>query len=163
MDNFEAFYAIAKPIITHPKFIMQKNYRHHTTNLYEHCILVAYHSFVYAKNRNLDETSITRGALLHDFFLYDWRKDGKRIKKRGFKKHGFTHAKTAYKNASNHFNLNAMEKDIILKHMFPLNIKPPMYKESWIVSIIDNIVTFKEYFKTPNHDILDYLEEKDPS
>lgn len=160
MNDFYRFYTLAKPIITHPSFISQKSYRHHTTNLYEHCILVAYHSYVWAEKRNLDTKSIVRGALLHDFFLYDWRLDGERVKKRGFKKHGFVHAKIAYKNADELFDLNKKEKDIILKHMFPLNIKPPLYKESWIVNIVDNYITFKEYFKNPHHDILDYIKKR---
>lgn len=160
MTNFEAFYQIAKPILTHPEFLSQKAYRHHTTNLYDHSILVAYHSFIWAKKRGLDTKSITRGALLHDFFLYDWREDGKRVKKRGLKKHGFTHAKTALKNAETFFTLNKKEKDIILKHMFPLNLKPPRYRESWIVNIVDNYITFKEYFKNPDHDILAYIKKR---
>ncbi|MFP4286461.1 MAG: HD domain-containing protein [Candidatus Izemoplasmataceae bacterium] len=160
MNNFEAFFELAKPIITHPKFILQKNYRHHTTNLYDHCILVAFHSYKWAKRKNLDVKSIVRGALLHDFFLYDWRIQGKAIKKRGLKKHGFTHALTAYKNADALFGMNDLEKDIILKHMFPLNLKPPRYKESWIVNIVDNFITFKEYFKDPSHPILDYIKKR---
>ena len=39
--------------------------------------------------------------------------------------------------------------DIIIKHMFPLNIKPPKYIEGWIVTLVDKLVSL-EIFKTPN-------------
>ena len=32
-------------------------------------------------------------------------------------------------------------KDIIVKHMFPLNPTPPKYVESWIVTIADKMVS----------------------
>ena len=35
------------------------------------------------------------------------------------------------------FNLNEKERDIILKHMFPLTVKPPRFKESYIVMLAD--------------------------
>ena len=33
--------------------------------------------------------------------------------------------------------MNKTIENIILRHMFPLNITPPKCKESWIVSIMD--------------------------
>jgi uncharacterized protein len=160
-ENFELYCEIAKEIIFHSKFESQKNYFHHKTSLYEHAISVSYYSFLIAKKLKFDVRSVVRGALLHDFFLYDWRKEGRRIRKKLFKKHGFTHAKTAYQNAIEYFELNEKEKDIILKHMFPLNIKPPIYKESWLVNLVDNFVTFKEYFKAKkNFRLFRYIENK---
>ena len=37
-----------------------------------------------------------------------------------------------------------IEKDIIVKHMFPLNIKLPRYRESYIVTIADKICSSYE-------------------
>lgn len=83
--------------------------------------------------------SMIRGALLHDYFLYDWH-DGKR--ERWI--HGFTHPMKAYKNAKSEINLNRLERDIIIKHMFPLTILPPRYLESWIVTFADKYVSAVE-------------------
>ena len=58
--------------------------------------------------------------------------------------HGFTHPKTALKNASQVFELNDREKDIIIKHMFPLTPGLPRFKESWIVTISDKICSIME-------------------
>ena len=83
--------------------------------------------------------SLIIGALLHDYFLYDWHKErkGKHI-------HGFTHPAEALKNASEDFELNAVEADIIRKHMFPLNLKPPKYKESALVCLADKLSALEE-------------------
>ena len=68
-----------------------------------------------------------------------------KIKKSLFKKHGFVHAKEAKINASKFFPdmINKRIENGILRHMFPLNIIPPRYIESWIVTISDKIVSFE--------------------
>ena len=160
MNKYDAFIEIAEEILTHPKFIEQRDFHHHTSNLFEHAVHVAYTAYRVAKKLRLDVKSVVRGALLHDFFLYDWHIEGKRVRKRGFKKHGFTHAKIAYENADTYFDLNRKERDIILKHMFPLNFKPPRYKESWVVNMVDSYVTFKEYFKKHPNELYTYIINK---
>lgn len=108
--------------------------QHGKTSCYQHCINVSYYSYKLAKKLNLDAKSVARAALLHDLFLYDWHKAEKQPL---FKKHGFTHPKKALLNANKYFLLNEKEKDIILKHMWPLTLVPPKYKESYIVVLID--------------------------
>ena len=53
--------------------------------------------------------------------------------------HGFTHADAAAKNAWKYFPefMNEKIDSCIRTHMFPLNIKPPKYKEGWIVQYVD--------------------------
>ena len=128
--------------------LKQKNYiQHGNVSVYEHCLRVAYLSIeiVTKFNLNVNIRSLIRGALLHDYFLYDWH-----IKDKSHRLHGFTHPKTAYKNASKEFYLNDIEKDIIIKHMFPLVIFPPKYLESHIVTIADKISALKETFVDSN-------------
>ena len=48
-----------------------------------------------------------------------------------------THPKAALRNACMHFTLTDKEKDIILKHMFPLTITPPSYKETVVIILVD--------------------------
>ncbi len=144
--DFAAFFRLARPVLEHPLFESQRAYIHHdTTSVYDHAIIVAYMSFWLAKKLTIEADTVVKGALLHDFFLYDWHIEGRKSKKRGLKKHGFTHAKVAYANAVTHFEIGPIEKDIIIKHMFPLNLKPPTYVESWLVYMIDNFVTFTDY------------------
>ena len=42
------------------------------------------------------------------------------------------------------FELNEIEQDIILKHMWPLTVKLPKYKESYIITLADKYATYLE-------------------
>ncbi len=117
-----------------------RNYiQHGDVNCLDHCINVSYRSYLICIRLGLDYKSAARGGLLHDFFLYDWHLTKP---KKGL--HGFTHPKTALENADKRFRLNAKEKDIILKHMWPLTISLPRYKETVVVLMVDNYCTMQE-------------------
>ena len=92
-------------------------------------------------NFKIDYDSLIRGALLHDYFLYDWHKNT------GIKLHGFTHPKKALINARKDFQLTSREENIILRHMFPLTVIPPLFLESWIVCTADKLCAIKETFR----------------
>lgn len=133
-DN-EDFIYILKDLIANPTVKQMKNYRqHYETNCFEHCIIASYYCYIICKKLNLDYISCSRAAMLHDLFLYDWRK--RQNNRKGL--HAFTHPKTAYKNASKLFTLNNKEADIILKHMWPVTFFSfPKYKESFILTLVD--------------------------
>ena len=142
MNNKEKLEEIIAFLSENTRFDETKNFiQHGNTSVYTHVISVAKKSIEIAEKYNLDVDmdSMIRGALLHDYFLYDWH-DGKR--ERWI--HGFTHPMKAYKNAKGEINLNRLEKDIIIKHMFPLTILPPRYLESWIVTFADKYVSAVE-------------------
>jgi uncharacterized protein len=44
-----------------------------------------------------------------------------------------------------HFELNDIEKDIIVKHMWPLTFIPPKYQESLVVTFADKYVSSREF------------------
>jgi uncharacterized protein len=54
------------------------------------------------------------------------------------------HAGIALENAQMYFDLNEMEKDIILTHMWPLSKTIYHYRESLLVSMVDKIVSSKD-------------------
>lgn len=131
----ELFVACAREVLSFPQVRKMGHYIHHgTTTCLEHSIAVAYYSYMLSKQLGLrcPDKSLIRGALLHDFFLYDWRErsSARRL-------HGMTHPKTALHNAQLFFKLNEVERDIIVKHMWPLTIKLPRYNVALLVSIID--------------------------
>lgn len=164
-DNaYSDFYAIGKEILTHPVYQRLKSYIHHgETSVFAHSVIVAYLAHRLSDRLSLDTNSVVRGALLHDFFLYDWHEEGKRVRKPLLKKHGFKHASYAMENATFYFTLNSIEKDIISKHMFPLNMKPPVHLESWVVNLVDDYVTFFETFKNMKDDfrsLLQYVNDR---
>jgi len=122
----------------------EKQYIHHRNiSCYEHSIGVAYMSICIALRLHLkvNMKSLIRGALLHDYFLYDWHEPDE-----SHELHGFIHAGRALKNAERDFELNDIERDIISKHMFPLNPQPPKYVESVVVTVADKICATRELF-----------------
>lgn len=131
-----------KDLIKQGRFKECKNFlQHGDVSVLSHSINVARISLNIATKFKIkiDADSLVRGALLHDYFLYDWH-DGnpkRRI-------HGFTHPTTALNNAKEDYDINDIEADIIKKHMFPLTIIPPKYKESWIVTIADKVSAVSE-------------------
>ena len=116
--------------------------QHGSVTCFDHSLSVSYYSFVVCKLLHLDYRSAARGGMLHDLFLYDWHKS-----KLIGGKHGFTHPYTALNNAQKNFLLNRMEKDIIVKHMWPLTILLPRYKEAYVVSFVDKYVALREIGK----------------
>lgn len=130
------FFSIIDDIISNDTVKQMKNYRQHcNTSCYKHCMQVAYFTYIACKKLKLDYISATRAAMLHDLFLYDWRKKYRNIELPGL--HAFVHPQIALKNASEIFDLNVIEKDVILKHMWPVTISFPRYRESYIVTVMD--------------------------
>ena len=142
-DEFEI---LVKDILDHSEFQKIKKIDHHGNGLYEHSVSVAYHAYRVARILGCDCESVARGALLHDFFIESWH--GKIKTSTGIQRikdmHGFSHPKTALINAKKCFYINKRQEDMIVKHMFPLTPTPPIYLESWIVTVVDKIVATRE-------------------
>lgn len=115
--------------------------QHGTYSVYDHSLYVTSMCLRISKKFRIkvNERSLVRGALLHDYFLYDWHEPTKanRI-------HGFTHPGIALSNAEKIFKLSAIEKNMIKRHMFPLTPIPPRYKESVILCVADKVCATKE-------------------
>ena len=121
-----------------------KNYvQHGRISTYEHCESVT--DLSYKINRNLhlkaNEDTLLKGAMLHDFYLYDWHNydDG------SHKLHGFSHPKTASVNAKKYFGVSREVEHVISSHMWPLTFRNfPKSREAWIVCIADKCVAIRE-------------------
>lgn len=132
---------------------MSEYVQHGDTSCLLHTAAVAYYSVWLAKKLGIrcNKSDLIRGALLHDYFLYDWH-DG--TKGRGI--HGFTHPSAALRNADKDFMLSVVERDIIKKHMFPLTLIPPACRESWIVCGVDKACSIYETFTRGTYPALRY-------
>lgn len=145
IDNKVEFFNIISDIISDETVQKMKNYRQHcNTSCYEHCLHVAYYSYMIAKKLGLDYHSTARAAMLHDLFLYDWRKKCRDVELPGL--HAFVHPKIALRNSLKIFCLNKKEQDIILKHMWPVTLCPPRYIESYIVTLMDKYSALRESY-----------------
>ncbi len=117
-----------------PSVRQMASINHHNNSTLAHSITVAQVSFYLARLFRLDAISTARGALLHDFFLYDWQDCS-------HQRHRTLHPGTALGNAVQRFTLNPVEKDIILTHMWPVARPFYSFRESFLVSSVDKIVS----------------------
>ena len=121
---------------------MKKYIQHGKISTYQHCKSVAGLSYRIDKRLHLhsDKKTLLKGAMLHDFYLYDWH----HFDDQG-KLHGYHHADKALENARKYFDLNKNEEHIIWCHMWPLNLtRVPRTREAWIVCLADKVVSCKE-------------------
>ncbi len=125
---------IVSELLKNEKVLEMKQYRqHHNISCFDHCLFVSYNTYLICKKHKLDYISAARAGLLHDLFLYDWRK--RENGRKGL--HAFTHPKEALKQALTITQLNDKEQDIIKNHMWPVTPKFPKYKETYIITLVD--------------------------
>lgn len=147
MKNNPEFQKAVSSILDSSNLQLTKTFTQHgNVSVFAHCMAVAAYSEKLAKKLGIehDTESLVRGAMLHDFFLYDWHETSNI----GDGLHGFAHPYTASKNALKEFNLSPRELDIIRKHMWPLTLtKIPRYRESWLVCAVDKYCSVLETFR----------------
>ena len=145
---------LAFPTLAAARVSLMAGYvQHGQTTTLEHVAAVAYLSLALVRRLGLhcDERALVRGALLHDYYLYDWHDHNAAPDNR----HGFTHPRHALRNAEKDFpDLTDLERDIIAHHMFPLVPSPPRHKEALVVSLVDKICSTVEVFaRQPWHKV----------
>lgn len=139
-ENRAAFAACVAPLLRQPEVQELRRFHQHTaaTTRYDHCLTVAYFSFVVCRRLGLDYRAAARGGMLHDLYLDSWPgSDG------GALSRWRTHPAAALGNARA-FGLSDKEADIILKHMWPVTLTPPRYRESFVVSCADKAAAVLE-------------------
>ena len=144
-----------RDILVTESFQSEVNYiQHGDIDCYEHSLAVTYMCVLLAKKFRLkvDLRSVVRGALLHDYFLYDWHDD-----EDWHRLHGYHHARTALITACRDFPMNRTEKQIIFRHMFPLNItRFPNCREAALVCAADKICATLETIRRKRYDPVIY-------
>ena len=141
-DDDRRFIKTARKILANEKVQQMKQYTQHgDVSTYEHCLMVCLYAYMYAKRlkMKINIEALVRGALLHDYFLYDWH-----VPSSEHGLHGFTHAARALKNAKIDFKINKKEENMILSHMFPLNLTLPKSRESVILCVSDKVCALYE-------------------
>lgn len=144
-EEDSSFEACAWETMRNSRLLRERQYiQHGNTSTLQHSIAVAYFTRMAARFFRIPvrERELIRGALLHDYFLYDWHE-----RDASHRLHGLHHPKRALENAQQDFQLSEVEKDIIRKHMFPLTIIPPRYKESLLVCLVDKACSLYEVFR----------------
>lgn len=144
-NNDEEYLFIINNIMENEEFKKIDNIKHHNTTRLDHSIKVSYYSYKIAKSLQLDYEDVARGGLLHDFYT-DKISECSKVKDK-IKLFSTQHPKDAVNNAQTHFNLSDKEINIIETHMFPVDYRIPKYAESWIVSLVDKVLSLGEFSK----------------
>lgn len=134
------YYKIVEEILNNKEFLKRKEYEHHfNESVYDHVLRVSFDCYQIGKRFKLDYKALAIAGLLHDFYDKPWQDSFEKTK--FLKKHGFVHAEEARVNAKKHFPhlVNKKIESMISTHMFPLNIRLPKYKESWILTLVDKV------------------------
>lgn len=122
---------------------------HRGSNCYIHSFRVAkraVHSGL-KKRKPVNLEAILVAAILHDYYLYDWRTD-----KSKRKHHGRRHPYIAAEHAVNDFGVDDLVKKVIESHMWPMNFKEyPHTKEAKILSISDKGIAIREALCSKKH------------
>ena len=146
-------------IINHPLFLQLKDCPHHggENSLYLHSVSTAKCAYRLARKFHLKEDrvrAVTRAALLHDFFGYDWQSDRHRRYMHRYTglarirhMHAFIHGSHAARRADRVFGLDQRQQSAIASHMFPL-APWPKNSEAWLLTLADKMVASKEVGET---------------
>lgn len=115
--------------------------QHGDTSVFEHSVNVTLTCAALAQRLGVpvDERALMRGALLHDYFLYDWH-----MPDPSHRLHGFRHPGFARTNAIRDFGVGPLEQHMIARHMFPLTPLPPTCREGLILCVADKLVASRE-------------------
>ena len=151
----QSFSQITEDILRHPRFQALRSSEHHggENSLFVHSVDTAWCAYKLARRFRLKEervAAVTRAAMLHDFFCYDWRSPSHQRYVRqysGLKRlsrmHAFTHGALAARRANRLFPLDQRQKAAITSHMFPL-APLPRSSEAWILTLADKMVASRE-------------------
>ena len=138
--------SVLQPFLENEKVREMGSYiQHGDVTTLEHCLRVALISYLLVKLLHLrvDLWVLLVGALLHDFYLYDWHDPHEAQPL--FEMHGFTHARKAAYNARKYFDVDDRVVSVIYSHMFPLNLTAvPKRREAVIVCVADKIAATQE-------------------
>ena len=138
-ENLLAFHEMIAPLIAEPDVQSMQHCRQHAEGIsrLDHCLYVAYLSFLFCRRCKLDARSAARAGLMHDMDLRDEASVGRL-------RHLVSHPVMAAEAADRH-GLNRLERDIILKHMWPVTLRlMPRYRESFVVNMADKVCALFE-------------------
>ncbi|HAL60429.1 MAG: HD domain-containing protein [Sarcina sp.] len=141
--NRDLFVSELNDLLNNPEIQRMAGYEQHQGNTtLQHVLNVAMVSFRIADRLGLDidERALAKGAVLHDFYLYN-------IPETGLSdyRHGVSHPELAVRNAKKVMPLNKKEENIIRSHMWPLTLfHPPQSKEAVVVMMADKYCAVRE-------------------
>lgn len=138
-----SFYKIIEDLLSLHEVQALKEYRHHVmTTRFQHSLNVSYYNYKLCRLFRLDAKSAARAGLLHDLYFYDTKKFHRSDPAI---RHTQYHPMVALVNAQQLLPMNAREKDMIVKHMWPMTSQRPKYAETYILTFVDKYCALIEF------------------
>lgn len=141
-DNY-SFWKLLKDVEKNPDVRLLQNYsQHRGNNSFQHSHNVAVYSFYLAEKWKweIDPENLVKGAMLHDYYLYDFKEEGLSAYQ-----HGIWHPKAALRNAKACFEINETVENIIVSHMWPFPFSArPRSREAFLVCVADKFCAYHE-------------------
>lgn len=167
----ESFYDMTRDIMSSRPFLETRRLPHHggDNSLYIHSVDTARCACRLARWFHMPEDrvrSVTRAALLHDFFGYD--RQGERHRRflrrySGWQRvrhmHAFIHGPHAAARAGRLYGLSDRQRSAIASHMFPL-AAVPKNSEAWVLTLADKLVASREMGETAAYHIRKLLHRR---
>ena len=139
----EDYISIVSPLLEESGIQNLDNYiQHSDITTLKHVKSVSYISYKLCRHLGWDYKAAARAGILHDYVTYDWHDPDP-----SHRLHGFRHPGFALKNAKEITDLSPVEENCIKRHMWPLTVIPPLYKEAWLLSAVDKYCATKETFR----------------
>ncbi len=142
-NNSDDYLELVGGLLSSEELQSLKQYEQHLEiDRLQHILGVSFLSYKICKKLGWDYVAAARGGAMHDLVYYNWR-DGETG---GWHRlHGYYHPKRAAMNAKELCaDLTKKEEDIIKKHMWPLTVLPPKYKEGFVVTFCDKYCATRE-------------------
>ena len=141
------YLALVDPLLAEPGIQKMNDFiQHSDITLLMHVRAVSYMTYTFCKTLGWDGEAAARAGILHDYVTYDWH-----VPDPSHRFHGFRHPGFAVKNSREITELSALEENMIQRHMWPLTVVPPKYKEAWALTLVDKVLATGETLRKYQH------------
>ena len=142
-DNSDGFIEAVEDILYSDEVQSLSRYEQHLEiDRLQHVTGVAYLTYLICKKYGLNYIAATRSGIMHDLVYYDWREGDTGAWHHG---HGYKHPNMACLNAKELCGgISKLQDNLIRRHMWPLTVIPPGYKEGWILTFSDKYCATRE-------------------
>ena len=137
------YYPIVADLLDLDEVQELKDFKHHiVTNRFQHSLNVSYYNYRLCRLLHLDAASAARAGLLHDLYHYDTKKY---TSGRHGLRHSAYHPMVALERAESIAPINERERDMIVKHMWPVTPSRPKYAETYVLTFVDKYCAVIEF------------------
>ena len=137
------YYKVVSDLLGLDEVQQLKDFRHHiVTNRFQHSLNVSYYNYRLCRLLHLDAESAARAGLLHDLYDYDTKHYNSGV--HGLR-HSAYHPMVALERAEAIVPINDRERDMIVKHMWPVTPARPKYAETYVLTFVDKYCAVIEF------------------